>query len=139
MLHRELYDWNCSTVAAEGGDVGLALALPDIMRRVGLSLEEARGEAILLDPEQPSFLPTLTQVMLPRMVERSVATAEQVDIATLPSELRMSNEPPEDASSGTLPSSSRAAPDVAIAGEGQFLQYRLAVSLSTGRPSARLE
>jgi len=84
VLHRQLYDWNWSTVSAEGGDVGLALRLADTMRRVGLSVEEARGEAILLHPEQPSFLPTLTQVMLPRMVERGVATAEQVDMATLP-------------------------------------------------------
>jgi SAM-dependent methyltransferase len=82
-LHRQLYDWNWGTVAAEGGDVGLALDLANMMRRVGLSLEEARGEAILLDPDESSFLPTLTQVMLPRMVERGVATAEQVDIATL--------------------------------------------------------
>lgn len=84
VLHRQLYNWSWSTVAAEGGDVGLALRLADTMRRVGLSVEEARGEAILLDPEQPSFLPTLTQMMLPRMVERGVATAEQVDMATLP-------------------------------------------------------
>jgi SAM-dependent methyltransferase len=83
-LHRQLYDWNWSTVAAEGGDVGLALDLPNIMRRVGLSVDEARCEAILLDPERPSFLPTLTLAMLPRMVEQGVATAEQVDIATLP-------------------------------------------------------
>lgn len=84
MLHRQLYDWNWRTVAAEGGDVGLALRLCDMMRRVGLSVKEVRGEAILLDPEQPSFLPMLTQAMLPRMVERGVATAEQVNIATLP-------------------------------------------------------
>ncbi|MEC3912091.1 methyltransferase domain-containing protein [Sphingobium sp. CR2-8] len=84
VLHRQLYDWNWSTVAAEGGDVALALGLADMMRRVGLSVKETRAEAILLDPEQPSFLPTLTQAMLPRMVERGVATAEQVDMATLP-------------------------------------------------------
>lgn len=84
VLHRQLYDWNWSTVAAEGGDVGLALGLADMMRCVGLSVQEARAEAILLDTERPSFLPTLTQAMLPRMVERGVATAEQVDIATLP-------------------------------------------------------
>lgn len=82
-FHRQLYDWNWSTVAAEGGDVGLALRLAELMQRLGFSIEEARGEAILLHSTQPSFLPTLTQVMLPRMVERGIATAEQVDIDTL--------------------------------------------------------
>lgn len=83
-LHRQLYNWNWSTVAAEGGDVGLALRLPELMQRLGLSVEEARGEAILLHPDQPSFVPTLTHAMLPRMVERGIATVEQVDPDTLP-------------------------------------------------------
>ncbi|APX65884.1 hypothetical protein AV944_08580 [Sphingomonas sp. LK11] len=82
-LHRQLYDWNWSTVAAEGGDVGLALRLAELMQQLGLSVEEARGEAILINPNQPSFLPTLTQAMLPRIVERGIATVEQIDPDTL--------------------------------------------------------
>jgi len=82
-LHRQLYDWNWSTVKAEGGDVGLALRLAELMQQLGLSVEEARGEAILLNPNQPSFLPTLTQAMLPRIVERGIATVEQIDPDTL--------------------------------------------------------
>jgi len=82
-LHRQLYDWNWSTVAAEGGDVGLALRLAELVQQSGLSVEEARGEAILLHPNQPSFLPTLTQAMLPRIVERGIATVEQIDPDTL--------------------------------------------------------
>ncbi|QNE32496.1 hypothetical protein F1C10_11430 [Sphingomonas sp. NBWT7] len=50
---------------------------------MGLSVEEARGEAILLHPNQPSFLPTLTQATLPRIVERGNATVEQIDPDTL--------------------------------------------------------
>ena len=82
-LHRQLYDWNWSTVAAEGGDVRLALRLAELMQQLGLSVEEARGEAILLHPNQPSFVPTLTQAMLPRIVERGIATVEQIDPDTL--------------------------------------------------------
>jgi SAM-dependent methyltransferase len=82
-LHRQLYDWNWSTVAAEGGDVGLALRLAELVQQLGLSVEEARGEAILLQPDQPSFVPTLTQAMLPRIVERGIATVEQIDPDTL--------------------------------------------------------
>lgn len=82
-LHRQLYDWNWRTVAAEGGDVGLALRLAELMQESGLSIEESRGEAILLRSGQPSFLPTLTRAMLPRMVERGVATEAQVEPDTL--------------------------------------------------------
>jgi 2-polyprenyl-3-methyl-5-hydroxy-6-metoxy-1,4-benzoquinol methylase len=82
-LHRQLYDWNWSTVAAEGGDVGLALRLAELMQHLGLSVEDVRGEAILLHPNQPSFLPALTQAMLPRIVERGIATVEQIDSETL--------------------------------------------------------
>ncbi|WP_242154133.1 methyltransferase domain-containing protein [Sphingomonas sp. BAUL-RG-20F-R05-02] len=82
-LHRQLYDWNWSTVAAEGGDVGLALRLAELMQQVGLSVEQARGEAILLHPHQPSFVPTLTHAMLPRIVERGIASVEQIDPDTL--------------------------------------------------------
>lgn len=82
-FHRQLYNWNWRTVAAEGGDVTLAFRLAELMRDTGLIVEEARGEAILLHPDQPSFLPTLTQVMLPRIVERGVASLRQIDPDTL--------------------------------------------------------
>lgn len=82
-LHRRLYGWMWSTVAAEGGDVGLALRLPDVMNALGLSIEQARGEAILFQPGEPSFLHTLAQAMLPRLVERGVATAADIDLDTL--------------------------------------------------------
>ncbi len=70
-------------MTAEGRDVGLALRLTEMMRQLGLSVEVARGEAILLHLEEPSFLATLTQAMLPRIVERGVARVEQIDPATL--------------------------------------------------------
>jgi hypothetical protein len=82
-LHRQLYNWNWSTVAAEGGDVGLALRLAELMEQLGLFVEQARAEAILLHSTQPSFVPTLTQAMLPRIVERGIASVEQINPDTL--------------------------------------------------------
>lgn len=82
-LHRRLYDWTWRTVAAEGGDVGLALRLVKMMQAMGLSVEEARSEAILLQSDEPSFLPTLARAMLPRIVERGVASVEEIDPDTL--------------------------------------------------------
>jgi SAM-dependent methyltransferase len=86
-IHRQLYDLAWDTVAAEGGDVGLGLRLSPMMAAAGLSIAEARSEAILLQPEAPSFLPTLMQAMLPRMVEHGVTTEADLDIATLPDRL----------------------------------------------------
>lgn len=83
ILHRRLYDWMWNTVAAEGGDVGLALRLTELIQAAGFSIESANSEGILLRPGEPPFLPTLARVMLPRMVERGVLKPEDVDLDTL--------------------------------------------------------
>lgn len=83
-LHRQLYRWMWNTVAAEGGDVALAFKLVDLLEAHSVSVEQARSEAISFLPGQPSFLPVLSRAMLPRLVERGVASAKDVDLDTLP-------------------------------------------------------
>jgi hypothetical protein len=68
---------------AEGGDVTLAFKLVDLLQDQGFAIEQARSEAILFTPGMPSFLPTLSRMMLPRVIEKGVASAEEVDIETL--------------------------------------------------------
>jgi SAM-dependent methyltransferase len=87
VLHRRLYDWMWNTVAAEGGDVGLALRLTELIQAAGFSIESANSEGILLRPGEPPFLPTLARVMLPRMVERGVLKPEDIDLDTLADEM----------------------------------------------------
>lgn len=87
-LHRQIYDWVWSTVAAEGGDVGLALRLVDLMQATGLTIEDARSEAVLLQAGEPSFIPTLARAMLPRLAERGVASAEDIGLDTLADRIR---------------------------------------------------
>lgn len=82
-LHRQLYDWTWDTVAAEGGNVTLGLNLVEKMRVLGLSIIQAYSEDVLIEPDQPSFLPTLMRVMLPRLVERGVSTEGEVQVDTL--------------------------------------------------------
>lgn len=82
-LHRQIYNWMWSTVAAEGGDVGLALRLAGLLEAAGFMIEDAQCEGVLLQPGEPSFLPTLVRAMLPRLVARGVARAEEVGIETL--------------------------------------------------------
>jgi SAM-dependent methyltransferase len=82
-LHRQLYGWMWDTVAAEGGDVTLGLRLVELMCATGLHVETAHCEAVLLQTGEPSFLPSLAQAMLPRMIERGITTAEEARLDTL--------------------------------------------------------
>jgi SAM-dependent methyltransferase len=82
-LHRCLYDWIWDTVAAEGGDVTLGLRLVEQMRAQGLSIAQARNEGVLIQPGDPSFLPNLMRIMLPRLIEHGIASAEDVRLDTL--------------------------------------------------------
>jgi SAM-dependent methyltransferase len=125
-LHRQLYDWNWRTVAAEGGDVGLGLRLAELMQQLGLSIEQARGEAILLHPDQPSFLPTLTHAMLPRIVERGIATVEQIDLNTLSQRIKDEHR----AIGGTIVWTS---PSWSRPGSSQFLAKTCAIRLLRAR------
>lgn len=82
-LHRQLYHRMWDTVAAEGGDVTLGFRLVELMTTAGLSVEAARCEAVLLQKGEASFLPSLAQAMLPRMIERGIASADDVGLDTL--------------------------------------------------------
>ncbi len=83
VLHRRLYDWVWDTVAAEGGDTGLALRLVDLMRAAGHGIEVSRSEGVLLQSGEPSFLPALARAMLPRLLEHGVASADEIGLDTL--------------------------------------------------------
>ncbi|MEG9500711.1 MAG: hypothetical protein MIN69_02385 [Methylorubrum extorquens] len=75
-------------MAAEGGDTGLALRLADLLQAAGHGIEVARSEGVLLQAGQPSFLPALARAMLPRMVERGVASTNEIGLNTLADRLR---------------------------------------------------
>jgi len=60
----------------------------DLMRAAGHGIEVARSEGVLLQAGEPSFLATLAQAMLPRMVERGVTSADALGLDTLADRLR---------------------------------------------------
>lgn len=82
-VHRRCYALAWDTVAAEGGDVTLGYRLPELMQGVGITIEQARSEGVVIHPWQDSFLPTLLRMMMPRMIERGVARAGEVDLDAL--------------------------------------------------------
>ena len=83
LVHRQCYDLMWNTVAAERGDVTLGYRLADLVRAAGFAIEEERSEGILIPSWAESFLPTLMNVMLPRMVEKGLVQADEVDLEDL--------------------------------------------------------
>lgn len=77
--HRHCYAMMWDTVAAEGGDVTLGYRLANLVRDAGFAIEQARSEAVLLQPWEASFLPTLARMMRPRMIAQGVTGAEDLD------------------------------------------------------------
>ncbi|ONF97117.1 class I SAM-dependent methyltransferase [Sphingomonas jeddahensis] len=82
-VHRQCYDRAWDTVAAEKGDVTLGYRLAGMVRAAGFAIEHARSEGVLIQPWEESFLPTLTRVMLPRMIEHGVVREGEIDLDTL--------------------------------------------------------
>ena len=82
-VHRQYYRMMWDTVAAEKGDVTLGYRLANLVRQTGFAIEHARSEGILIQPWEESFLPALTRVMLPRMIEHGVVREGDVDSDTL--------------------------------------------------------
>ncbi|PXA97627.1 hypothetical protein DMC47_12795 [Nostoc sp. 3335mG] len=82
-VHRQCYNMVWDTVAAEGGDVSLGYRLAGLVQAAGFTIEHARSEGVVIQPWEASFLPTLTRVMLPRMIERGVVREGEVDLDML--------------------------------------------------------
>lgn len=82
-LHQQLHRWLWTTVAREQGDVTLGLKLAGLFASVGLRADPMRAEAVLLAPDAPSALGAVARAMLPRIIAHGVATAEDIDVATL--------------------------------------------------------
>ncbi|MGB3470196.1 MAG: class I SAM-dependent methyltransferase, partial [Erythrobacter sp.] len=81
--HRRLYEWLWDTVTAEGGDVYLAFKLRRLLREIGASDVQQRVEVIVLPDEGASFLPTLAEVMLPRLIAANIVRTNEVVLDTL--------------------------------------------------------
>lgn len=97
-VHRHCYGLMWNTVAAERGDVTLGYHLADLVREAGFAIEQARSEAVLIQPWEDAFLPTLARMMLPRMIAHGVAGAQALD----PDRLAESLEQERRASGGTI-------------------------------------
>ncbi|EAS49152.1 possible methyltransferase involved in ubiquinone/menaquinone biosynthesis [Aurantimonas manganoxydans SI85-9A1] len=82
-LHRTVQSWLRETVRREGGNVLMGLDLHEVLTRAGLLVKGVRAEAIVQTPTQPYPLAAIACSILPRILERKVATADEIDIETL--------------------------------------------------------
>ena len=82
-LHVRVQEWIWRTVEAEGAHVHLGFELASVFERVGLTGTQVRAEAIVQTPALHYAVGAIVRAMLPRMLERGVATAEEIDVDTL--------------------------------------------------------
>jgi len=82
-LHERVRGWIWSTLERSGADVHLGFKLYSVFTEAGLSGPEVRAEAIVQTPATRYPTVPLVRVLLPRMVEYGIATADEVDLETL--------------------------------------------------------
>jgi SAM-dependent methyltransferase len=82
-LHRRVSGWMWETVAREGADLQMGLHLAPALGKAGFKVERVRAEATVLTPEQSHPIATIVRSMRGRIVEKGVATEEELAVDTL--------------------------------------------------------
>jgi len=82
-LHERVRSWIWSTLERSGADIHLGFKLYSVLTKAGLSGPEVRAEAIVQTPSTRYPTVPLVRVLLPRMIEYGIATADDVDVETL--------------------------------------------------------
>jgi len=86
-LHEKVNGWVWSTVAAEGGNIKTGFLLPSLLESCGYQVKSVRAEAILQGQNLHYPLSTVVKAILPRIIEKGVATADEIDIDSLENRL----------------------------------------------------
>ncbi|RKH28899.1 class I SAM-dependent methyltransferase [Corallococcus praedator] len=86
-LHEKVRAWMWRTVEREGGNVHMGFGLASALTRAGLTVEQVRAEAIVQTPAMHHPVGAILRAMLPRILERGVATEEELGIDTIDARL----------------------------------------------------
>ncbi len=89
-LHEQVHNWIWRTVEREGANTHMGFDLASVLGQAGLVVEHVRAEAVVQTPGTNYPVTSIVRAMLPRIVERGVASEEEVDVETL--EQRLSAE-----------------------------------------------
>ncbi|MDI1431054.1 methyltransferase domain-containing protein [Polyangium sorediatum] len=86
-LHEQITRWIWQTVEREGATTTMGFELPLVLEAAGLNVEGQRAEAILQTRHHRHITAWIVRAMLPRIVERGVASEADIDIETLDARL----------------------------------------------------
>ncbi len=86
-LHRRVSGWMWETVAREGADLRMGLHLAPALGKAGFKVERVRAESTVLTPEQSHPIGHILRAMRGRIVEKGVATEEELALDTLDARL----------------------------------------------------
>jgi len=82
-LQEQVSGWIRKTIEREGADIHIGFNLPHIFEQAGLTVEHIRAEAIIQTPKTQYPTVAIIRAMLPRIIQKGVATEEEIDLATL--------------------------------------------------------
>ena len=86
-LHRRVLGWIWRMVEREGGNLRMGFELPAAMARAGVVVADVRAEAVVQTSQRRLPTAATVRAVLLRIVERGVATVEEVDVDTLDARL----------------------------------------------------
>lgn len=78
-LHRRMHEWVWRTVEREGANLRMGFTLDHALTAAGLVVGGVRAEAVVQTPTQGQPMGALLAAILPRIVERGVATREEIE------------------------------------------------------------
>ncbi|WP_437734392.1 methyltransferase domain-containing protein [Sorangium sp. So ce1335] len=82
-LHERVHHWIWRTVEREGADIHMGFHLAAVLEQAGFAVERVRAEAVVQTPRTRYRTAAIVRAMVPRIVERGVATEAELDVETL--------------------------------------------------------
>ncbi|MGA2105906.1 methyltransferase domain-containing protein [Methanoregula sp.] len=82
-LQERVNGWIRKTVEREGANTHIGFDLPFILENAGLIVEHIRAESIIQTPKTNYPTGAIIRAMLPRIIQKGVATKEEIDLETL--------------------------------------------------------
>lgn len=90
-LHDKVNKWIWDTVEREGGNTHIGFNLWNILRQKGLIVEKVRAEATVQTPDTLLPIAPIVQAMMHRIIDKGVATEDEIGINTLAHRLAEEN------------------------------------------------
>ena len=91
-LHDKAQKWIWETVRREGGNIHMGFDLHGVLSSAGLVVEQVRAEAIIAPPGTDYPLTGIIRAILRRIIEKEVATEQEIDVDTLEARLAEEHE-----------------------------------------------